>query len=192
MSPTSTMTTPPRTALSSPSPADLSPSISRQDTRDEALETLPPSIDVSRPASERSIEPLSFAESGGLDDDLHEGQALPPVDRGKGAWAFCLSALALETFIWGFAYSFGTILVWLEVRLFPFSPSSARTDYAFPAFHSCCPVLCVPRNSPFLPSSLTTHGSRIASRRSVLSEPPNSPFSSSSRSSFLLLLPAAP
>ncbi|GAA5971252.1 hypothetical protein JCM21900_004199 [Sporobolomyces salmonicolor] len=41
-------------------------------------------------------------------------QELPPVDRGRGAWTFLAAAFILETFIWGFSYSFASILVYLE------------------------------------------------------------------------------
>jgi hypothetical protein len=33
-------------------------------------------------------------------------ESLPPVDKGKGAWGFAASAFVLETFIWGFSYSY--------------------------------------------------------------------------------------
>ena len=32
---------------------------------------------------------------------VHE---LPPVDRGVGAWTFCLSAVIIEIMIWGFSF----------------------------------------------------------------------------------------
>ncbi|BGP15560.1 hypothetical protein JCM10213_001349 [Rhodosporidiobolus nylandii] len=52
------------------------------------------------------------ADEEGLGE--HEGQSLPPIDRGKGAWGFVAAAFLLETFIWGYSYSFATILVYLE------------------------------------------------------------------------------
>ncbi|GAA5861711.1 hypothetical protein JCM1840_005238 [Sporobolomyces johnsonii] len=49
-------------------------------------------------------------------DEPEEGEAqeLPPVDKGRGAWTFVAAAFILETFIWGFSYSFASILVYLE------------------------------------------------------------------------------
>ncbi|GAA5905771.1 hypothetical protein JCM6882_000454 [Rhodosporidiobolus microsporus] len=43
-----------------------------------------------------------------------DAQALGPVDGGKGAWFFVVAAFVLETFIWGYSYSFATILVYFE------------------------------------------------------------------------------
>lgn len=46
-------------------------------------------------------------------DNHHDGQAnvhvqsLPPMDRGRKAWTFCLSAFILEVIVWGFGFSYG-------------------------------------------------------------------------------------
>jgi hypothetical protein len=153
---------------------------------------------LSRSPSQQRVEPLSFAESGELDEETHDGQALPPVDRGKGAWAFCLSALALETMIWGFAYSFGTILVWLEVRFSPFfALSLALSQFILIPHHSLhmncvtfppLTVISAFPSTPFVSShrSLTTPGNNTAFPRSLPSERRNSLSSSSSRASILL------
>ncbi|KDQ61480.1 hypothetical protein JAAARDRAFT_66589 [Jaapia argillacea MUCL 33604] len=34
-------------------------------------------------------------------------QELPPVDRGRKAWAFCYCSFILETMVWGFGFSYG-------------------------------------------------------------------------------------
>ena len=31
-------------------------------------------------------------------------QELPPVDRGVGAWTFCITACVLEMMVWGFGF----------------------------------------------------------------------------------------
>ena len=41
--------------------------------------------------------------------------ALLPADRGKAAYQFLLASFLLEVFIWGYAYSFTTTLLYLEV-----------------------------------------------------------------------------
>ncbi|GAA5905786.1 hypothetical protein JCM6882_000458 [Rhodosporidiobolus microsporus] len=56
------------------------------------------------------------AEEEAGEGDGREVAALEPVDRGRGAWGFVLAAFLLETFIWGFSYSFATILVYLETH----------------------------------------------------------------------------
>ncbi|GAA5905199.1 hypothetical protein JCM8208_000312 [Rhodotorula glutinis] len=59
-------------------------------------------------------------ETGG--EQLAQEQ-LPPVDGGRGAWAFVVAAFILETVIWGFSFSFATILVYLQ-RTAPWSDNS--------------------------------------------------------------------
>ncbi|GAA6021935.1 hypothetical protein JCM10207_002605 [Rhodosporidiobolus poonsookiae] len=48
---------------------------------------------------------MSVPESGG---------DLAPVDKGVGAWSFVFFGWLLETFLWGFSYSFPSVLVFLE------------------------------------------------------------------------------
>ncbi|GAA5865850.1 hypothetical protein JCM8547_005735 [Rhodosporidiobolus lusitaniae] len=43
-----------------------------------------------------------------------EAKELPPTDRGRGAYSFLLAALLLETFVFGFSYSYSSILVYFE------------------------------------------------------------------------------
>ncbi|KAG0655760.1 hypothetical protein C6P46_000722 [Rhodotorula mucilaginosa] len=54
---------------------------------------------------------MSMGDEVGVD-----GGSLPPIDKGKGAWSFCFAAFILETFIWGFSYTFPSILVYLEAH----------------------------------------------------------------------------
>ncbi|GAA6003920.1 uncharacterized protein JCM10292_000606 [Rhodotorula paludigena] len=57
-------------------------------------------------------------------DEGEQGAAeLPPVDKGKGAWGFAMAGFVLETFIWGFSYTFSTILIYLQSHE-PWSSSS--------------------------------------------------------------------
>jgi len=37
---------------------------------------------------------------------------LPPMDRGRQAWMFCLCACVLEMLIWGYGFSFGVFQDW--------------------------------------------------------------------------------
>ncbi|GAA6000233.1 hypothetical protein JCM10207_007918 [Rhodosporidiobolus poonsookiae] len=65
----------------------------------------------------------------GLNTAQGEGegtQELPPVDRGRGAWGFVVAAFFLETFIWGYSYSFASVLVWLQHNK-PWSDNSVST-----------------------------------------------------------------
>ncbi|CDR48906.1 RHTO0S21e01354g4_1 [Rhodotorula toruloides] len=61
------------------------------------------------------------------------GVSLPPTDRGRGAWEFALAAFILETFIWGYSYSFATILVYLQST----PPWSSSSLSALSAIGSC-------------------------------------------------------
>lgn len=42
-----------------------------------------------------------------LGEDGQSPAGLEPVDRGRGAWTFCFSALALETIVWGLMNAYG-------------------------------------------------------------------------------------
>jgi hypothetical protein len=37
---------------------------------------------------------------------------LPPMDRGRQAWTFCISASVLELLVWGYGFSFGVFQDW--------------------------------------------------------------------------------
>ncbi|GAA5833557.1 hypothetical protein JCM11251_003526 [Rhodosporidiobolus azoricus] len=50
------------------------------------------------------------------DETDAEGEALPPVDRGKDAWLFVVAGFILETFIWGLGYAFPSVLVYLQTH----------------------------------------------------------------------------
>ena len=45
-------------------------------------------------------------------DTLLVPDNLPPIDRGRQAWMFCLSASVLEMLIWGYGFSFGVFQDW--------------------------------------------------------------------------------
>ncbi|GAA6039386.1 hypothetical protein JCM8097_002828 [Rhodosporidiobolus ruineniae] len=60
-------------------------------------------------AVERRLRRLSVNEPA----DEASG-VLPPIDGGAGPWAFVVVGWLLEIFIWGFSYSFPTILVYLQ------------------------------------------------------------------------------
>ncbi|GAA6052562.1 hypothetical protein JCM3770_003244 [Rhodotorula araucariae] len=49
-----------------------------------------------------------------MNDGAEDGRELPPVDGGRGAWGFVIAGFILETFIWGYSYSYATILVYFE------------------------------------------------------------------------------
>ncbi|BGP44162.1 hypothetical protein JCM10449v2_008226 [Rhodotorula kratochvilovae] len=49
-----------------------------------------------------------------MNEGEEDGRELPPVDGGRGAWGFVVAGFILETFIWGFSYSYATILVYFE------------------------------------------------------------------------------
>ncbi|GAA5873008.1 hypothetical protein JCM8547_000006 [Rhodosporidiobolus lusitaniae] len=50
------------------------------------------------------------------EDENEGGEELPPVDKGRGAWMFVAAAFVLETFIWGFSYSFASVLIFLQTH----------------------------------------------------------------------------
>jgi hypothetical protein len=39
-------------------------------------------------------------------------ESLPPVDRGRRAWTFCIAASVLEMLVWGYGFSFGIFQDW--------------------------------------------------------------------------------
>ncbi|GAA5888944.1 hypothetical protein JCM6882_009690 [Rhodosporidiobolus microsporus] len=49
-----------------------------------------------------------------LEQSGEGAKELPPVDRGRAAWGFVVASFILETFIWGYSFSFATILVYLQ------------------------------------------------------------------------------
>jgi hypothetical protein len=48
---------------------------------------------------------------------------LPPMDRGRQAWMFCLCACVLEMLIWGYGFSFGVFQDWYTSNS-PFNTAS--------------------------------------------------------------------
>jgi hypothetical protein len=61
--------------------------------------------------------PSDVAETSSTPDNL------PPTDRGRQAWMFCLSASVLEMLIWGYGFSFGVFQDWYTPNP-PFSTQS--------------------------------------------------------------------
>ncbi|GAA5912354.1 hypothetical protein JCM6882_002569 [Rhodosporidiobolus microsporus] len=59
-------------------------------------------------AQRRRLRRLSMTEGA------EDGAELPPVDRGKGAWTFVAVGFVLEIFVWGWSYSFPSILVYMQ------------------------------------------------------------------------------
>ncbi|POY72795.1 hypothetical protein BMF94_4204 [Rhodotorula taiwanensis] len=108
---------------SSASLADFE-SFSRSPTPAAQLPDLPstPPPAQTPPASRRRSEVDLQAEEAGQkmrrmsmgDETGTDGMSLPPIDKGKDAWSFCFAAFILETFIWGFSYTFPSVLVYLE------------------------------------------------------------------------------
>ncbi|GAA6023212.1 hypothetical protein JCM10207_004481 [Rhodosporidiobolus poonsookiae] len=92
-----------------PPPASLPPTHTHGDTA--PLQNDFPTPSLSRTATRTSTEQFEIE-----DGTEGQGQALPPVDRGRGAWGFVAAAFLLETFIWGYSYSFATILVYFETH----------------------------------------------------------------------------
>ncbi|GAA6009398.1 hypothetical protein JCM10207_003763 [Rhodosporidiobolus poonsookiae] len=75
------------------------------------------------PGSPVEEEPAQRMRRLSMGDEDHEGAELRPVDKGRGAWTFVVAGFFLETFIWGFSYSFPSVLVWLQ-RNDPWQSSS--------------------------------------------------------------------
>ncbi|GAA6009147.1 hypothetical protein JCM10207_004282 [Rhodosporidiobolus poonsookiae] len=92
------------------------------------LVAVPPAVALPAPEAPRDFERFEMddgsqhsAGTGGElqrfdTNDTGDGAALAPVDGGKGAWLFVFVSFLLETFIWGYSYSFATILVYLETH----------------------------------------------------------------------------
>ncbi|BGP51061.1 hypothetical protein JCM10450v2_006987 [Rhodotorula kratochvilovae] len=78
-----------------------------------------PASSLDHSACAQSVSDSARIEQFELDIGA-EGEAdareLPPVDRGRGAWGFVAAAFLLETFLYGFSYSYATILVYFETH----------------------------------------------------------------------------
>ena len=71
------------------------------------MDTLP---DSSNPAPAPEIGVAEAPEQSSIAVEPQEGvniQELPPVDRGRRAWMFCISGFILEMMVWGFASRLG-------------------------------------------------------------------------------------
>ncbi|GAA6043843.1 hypothetical protein JCM8097_007232 [Rhodosporidiobolus ruineniae] len=60
-------------------------------------------VDDTAQGSAGSASRTGSASGAVGEDGRAEVDALPPVDRGKGAWLFCFVSFLLETFVWGFS-----------------------------------------------------------------------------------------
>ncbi|GAA5988514.1 hypothetical protein JCM10908_003601 [Rhodotorula pacifica] len=116
---------PTKNPFRTPSSASLADfeALGRSSTPVAQLPDLPstPPPELARSATRRSETDLQTEEAGqkmrrmSMGDEVGpDGASLPPIDRGKDAWSFCFAAFVLETFIWGFSYTFPSILVYLE------------------------------------------------------------------------------
>ncbi|GAA6030517.1 hypothetical protein JCM8097_006184 [Rhodosporidiobolus ruineniae] len=118
--------------LTAPSPVlSRAPALSRSSTFDKSDFTRPSSY-ADLPTLAREAATLSNGNNGrdspveepaqrlrrmSMGDETdHEGRQLPPVDGGRGAWLFVIAGFILETFIWGYSYSFPSILVYLQTH----------------------------------------------------------------------------
>ena len=94
-------------------------------------DSLPVELDVVSPAPPSPALSLSRSQSGNPFDTPSSALAKSPASSvhqrdpspGPSAWAFVVAAFILETVIWGFSFSFATILVYLQ-RTEPWSDNS--------------------------------------------------------------------
>lgn len=70
-------------------------------------------------------EELELRRRSSEQDHFQVGHALPPTDRGAGAWLVLLGAFVIEGLVWGFVYSYGIFLEHYS-RLEQFQRSSTR------------------------------------------------------------------
>lgn len=110
----------------SPSPPPQAPPAIYRPPKD--IETPGPSIPPSRADSFVDLELSVFATTpGGSTDAVNttalalerEVAALPPVDGGKDAWLFLLSATLVETTVWGLPYTVGVLHAYWSTKMFP-------------------------------------------------------------------------
>ncbi|KAL8281017.1 hypothetical protein RQP46_006696 [Phenoliferia psychrophenolica] len=73
-----------------------------------------------------SRAPTKDEESIEQPSESQRGVELPPVDRGWAPWRFVLSAFAVDTFVWGSAFTWGTFQSYYKTHA-PFASSSAVT-----------------------------------------------------------------
>ncbi|BGP07562.1 hypothetical protein JCM10049v2_003400 [Rhodotorula toruloides] len=118
---------PPSPAYSRPStPPSLKPRTSSYPPS-EILQSVGNDVSTTETTRQSSLRNLNLEQGEGT------GVSLPPTDRGRGAWEFALAAFILETFIWGYSYSFATILVYLQST----PPWSSSSLSALSAIGSC-------------------------------------------------------
>ncbi|BGP21062.1 hypothetical protein JCM10213_007580 [Rhodosporidiobolus nylandii] len=89
---------------------DKSPTLSRA----PSLSQLPPLRADGRDSPIEEEPALRMRRLSMGDEGAGEGEELPPVDGGRGAWLFVLAGFILETFIWGFSFAFPSVLVYLQ------------------------------------------------------------------------------
>ena len=73
------------------------------DRNEIELQDVPPQQNTEATPSTMSIDQQVAA----IDDsnaELVNIQSLPPLDKGRKAWTFCLCAFILETLVWGFGF----------------------------------------------------------------------------------------
>ncbi|GAA5903751.1 hypothetical protein JCM6882_003405 [Rhodosporidiobolus microsporus] len=104
---TSTGAKPPLDDLDSTTTLPVLPSLARTQGADGGAET-PRSFQSQEEGPERRMHRLEMDEGEGI------SRGLRPVDGGKDAVLFLVAAFILECFVWGYSYSFSTILVYLQ------------------------------------------------------------------------------
>ncbi|BGO95064.1 hypothetical protein NBRC10512_006471 [Rhodotorula toruloides] len=75
-----------------------------------------PTVQTAADPSQLALEPVTPSRISTFDfgDGEDSAKALPPVDGGRHAWQFLAASFLLEIFVWGYAFSFATILVYLQ------------------------------------------------------------------------------
>lgn len=83
------------------------------------LRPLPADSPAESPAP--TLEPPTPAtgSSDALPTTAREVPALPPVDRGIGAWSFLVAGTVVETITWGLPYSVGVLHAYWAHEMFP-------------------------------------------------------------------------
>ncbi|KAL1409635.1 hypothetical protein Q8F55_003631 [Vanrija albida] len=107
----------------SPPPHPKAPAAIYRPSKDKDVETPGPSIPPSRADSYVDLELSVLGQTpGGSTDEVNlerEVAALPPVDGGRDAWLFLLSATLVETTVWGLPYTVGVLHAFWSTKMFP-------------------------------------------------------------------------
>lgn len=90
-------------------------SLSRSNSKSDIIDGSHQLPELSHAAT-RDSSPMRRFSTGGAGERANELRTaeLPPVDRGKHAMLFVAAAFVLETFIWGYSFTFGIVQVYLH------------------------------------------------------------------------------